>query len=412
MDVPGGLRSLEVVLTGSCNLRCSYCYQERHSRRMEWRTLRAAVDLLLRSPRPGTTLSFYGGEPLLEFDLMRRAVEHARASAPPGRAIRFEVFTNGLLLDREKAAFLAEHRVRTQISHDGLPPAQDLRGRGTFARLDEVLDLLRREQPEHWCRLVEVATTLTGANLRVLADSVDYFLRKGVRTIRLAPRLTPDPDWGPGSVVELARQLGRVYRASLVLWRLSGEVPFAPFRRARGRAAPQRLEGWMCAAPRGDALTVDVDGRVTGCVLLARSYQAPGRLDGLPERLGLGHVDRLDLAGRLPAYRRLLRRHGAFHGKGRMRSGYGPCASCRFRGDCFVCPASLPLAGAGARDVPDLLCAFNQVTASYRRAFLAATAQPPSSSSSSSHSRPTASATSGLSPSRSSIRDASMPHSR
>lgn len=372
MPPRGGLRSLEVVLTGSCNLRCSYCFQDRRSRRrMGWPTLCAAVDQLLRSPHAFPSLSFYGGEPLLEFDLMRRAVEYARAAAPPGREIRFDLFTNGLLLDRDKAAFLAEHRIRTQISHDGLPPAQDLRGRGTFARLDAVLDLLRRKQPGHWCERVEVGMTLTAANLPFLADSVDYFLRKGVRTVRLAPLITPDPDWGPGSAEELGRQMARVYRTSVLVLRLSGEVPFAPFRRVRGSPAPQRLDGWMCAAARGDALTVDVDGRVTGCVLLAPSYQRPGAWTDRVPRLSLGHVTSLDLARRLPGYRRLLRRQGTFWDKGRMHAGYGECRACRFRRECFVCPASVPPAGAaaGPRRIPDPACAFNRVALSYRRRF-------------------------------------------
>lgn len=370
-----GLRSLEAVLTAACNLRCSYCFQHRRSRRrMDWRTLRAAVDLLLRSPQPVITLSFYGGEPLLEFDLMRRAVEYAQRAASPSREIRVELFTNGLLLDREQAAFLAEQRVRTQISHDGLPPAQDLRGRGTFARLDALLDRLRQEQPGHWCECVEVGMTLSGANLPVLADSVDYFIGKGVRTVRLAPLVTSDPDWGPGSTEELDRQMARVYRTSLLVMRFSGEVPFVPFRRVRGNVVPQRLRGWMCAAARGDALTIDVDGRVAGCVLLAPSYQRPGAWGDLAARSSLGHVTSLDLARSLPAYRRLLRLQGTFAGKGRMRTGYGSCRTCHFRRECFVCPASVPLAGAslGLGRIPDSACAFNQVTLSYRRRFPAA----------------------------------------
>lgn len=366
------MRSLEVVLTASCNLRCRYCFQDRRPRgRMEWPVLRAAVDRLLASRGPRPTLAFYGGEPLLAFDLVRRAVEHARARAGPARAPRFELTTNGLLLDREKAAFLAEHEVRTQISHDGVEPAQELRARGTFLRLEEVLERLRREQPAHWCERVELGLTLSGANLPWLADSFDYFLALGVRTVRLAPLLTPDREWNAGSAAELDRQLARVYRTSLVVRRLTGDVPFAPFRRGGAGAVAQPPVGWMCAAARGSALTVDVDGSVTGCVLLARSYQAPGRMDGLPAKLGLGHVARLDLARRLPEYRRALRRHGAFSDKARKRTGHGRCAACSFRTECFVCPASIPLAGgpAGPRRIPDRLCEYNRVLLGYRRRF-------------------------------------------
>src|SRR5579862_9453936 len=113
------VRALEVVLTASCNLRCSYCYQNaKQGRRMEWDTLRAGLDIVLQSTPPEVKVVFYGGEPLLELPLIRRAVAHVEGTRSAGKRVAYVMSTNGMLLDEETASFLAEHRFQTQVSFD------------------------------------------------------------------------------------------------------------------------------------------------------------------------------------------------------------------------------------------------------------------------------------------------------
>jgi len=71
-----------LILTAQCNLRCSYCYQNaKGARSMSWDTLQASIDLALQSPSPRVELTFTGGEPLLELELIRRGVAHAQSRA-------------------------------------------------------------------------------------------------------------------------------------------------------------------------------------------------------------------------------------------------------------------------------------------------------------------------------------------
>lgn len=335
---------------------------------MPWEVLRAAVDVLLRSERREVELHFTGGEPLLEFDLLRRAVEHAETTRPPGKTLGFALSTNGTLLDGRRTAFLAGHRIRTQLSFDGVPAAQDLRGRGTFARLDGCLDLVRREQPAFFERDLAVALTLTARSLPVLAQSVDYFLEKRVRRLRLAPSVTRDPDWQPASEAELDRQLGRVFKASLLLYRRTGQVPVTLFQKT-GRREPRRSWLAACAAATGEVLTVDVDGQVSGCVRLAPSLRVPDASLGASAELG----SLLDpaFASRLDRWSRLGPRAALFRPSRRRHSAWGPCRRCTRRHDCFVCPLPADLeASAGDRDrVPDLVCAFHRISQRYRNRF-------------------------------------------
>jgi uncharacterized protein len=115
---------------------------------MRWATLRSALDLILDSARDSIGISFSGGEPLLEFPMMRRAVEYVERARPASTLIRYSVSTNATLLTEEIAAFLEEHRFQTQLSLDGAAGAQNLRAWGTSAALDRKLDRLRKRHAD------------------------------------------------------------------------------------------------------------------------------------------------------------------------------------------------------------------------------------------------------------------------
>ena len=195
----GSVRGVHVVLTAACNLRCAYCYQNAKAKQaMDWRTLRRAVDLLLSSKQREARLTFYGGEPLLRFDLVRRAVEYARKRTGGIPWPRFAMITNGTLLTSAVGAFLALHRVRTRISFDGVREVQDLRGRGTFRALDGLLGRLRRDHPAFFRDQVEIASVFSSRTIAHIAESFDYFLKEGVQEIAVSPITTRDAEWDGG----------------------------------------------------------------------------------------------------------------------------------------------------------------------------------------------------------------------
>jgi hypothetical protein len=216
-----------------------------------------------------------------------------------------------------------------------------------------------------------VAITLTAANLPALSESVAYFLRKGVRTVRISPRLTPDPDLHVGFLAELDRQMSRVLTTSLAHLRATGQVPVACLRRtADAPPDPAPYRGWTCGIVDGSSLCIDVDGEVTGCALLAASCQAfpPGPLAERLRPMRLGSILDDDLPRRLASQKAPARATGLFHRRERKRSPHGPCRRCASRRECRVCPLSAVYI-PGNRDpnlVPDLPCAFNRVAARYR----------------------------------------------
>ncbi|MDR3242311.1 MAG: thioether cross-link-forming SCIFF peptide maturase [Clostridiales Family XIII bacterium] len=116
-----------------CNMRCVYCFGDGGSfggvrSSLSEDTGRLAVDFLLEKSgaRKNLEIDFFGGEPLLNFEVIRRLVAYGREREQQyGKNIRFTVTTNGLLLDEEKEAYINEHMDNVILSIDGRPHVND-----------------------------------------------------------------------------------------------------------------------------------------------------------------------------------------------------------------------------------------------------------------------------------------------
>jgi uncharacterized protein len=208
-----------LFVTHRCNLRCRYCYNGRaFDRSMPWRTARRAVDFAFeQTPRGFLLLSFFGGEPLLESELLARVVAYAHAEAPRrGRPLFFSLATNATLLDARRLDLLAANRFRVQVSVDGCAEAHDANrryanGRPTWPRVSANLRRLVEAGLD-----VHVAGVVDPRNARLLARSFDALRALGVRQIHLAPNLRADwDDDGWAGLEEGLAALGDAWAASL-----------------------------------------------------------------------------------------------------------------------------------------------------------------------------------------------------
>lgn len=113
-----GMRSVMLMATYECQLRCLYCRVDRGPRRMDPALALRGADFLLSSKADRLVLNFFGGEPLLAWDLVRRTAEYAQARRA-GRSLRVNLTTNGMLLDAAKLAFLRGFDSHVHLSLDG-----------------------------------------------------------------------------------------------------------------------------------------------------------------------------------------------------------------------------------------------------------------------------------------------------
>lgn len=124
-------RRLIVLLTTACNLRCKYCF-ERHQKQqqhltMTRQTARHCIEYLINhSPEKVVELHFFGGEPLLNFPLIKYFVKLGNKLANKcDKSIRYLIVTNGTIITDESAKFFSNSDFRVQISIDGHQKAHD-----------------------------------------------------------------------------------------------------------------------------------------------------------------------------------------------------------------------------------------------------------------------------------------------
>lgn len=368
------IRNLSAVLTAECNLRCGYCYQNaKNPRRMNFQTLRRALDLALRSLRREVEFVFLGGEPLLEFPMIRRAVDYVQWRNRDRPRVTFGISTNGTLVTKEIASFLAENRFDTQLSFDGLREAQDIRGYGTFEKLDTMLDHLRTAHPEFYRANLRITLTVTPANLGYLAGSVEYFLGKGIGRISISPSICVDDSWSIGRIGEIEAQFEGVLTCSIRHRRRTGNVPLMVFENKFEDTSCRGGGGPMCGVVHGESLTVDVDGEVYGCAVFAGSYQCFGSrfLEESLDPLRMGGIADPAFPDRLESFPAATAEAALFHNKEAKYSSYGRCGECPYIALCTVCPVSIGhVPGNVDPDrVSDFCCAYYRTALRFRGMF-------------------------------------------
>lgn len=107
---------LILILTYKCNLNCTYCPTIKIDASMDWGVAKRSLDLFGRLKGDSYEIKFFGGEPLLEFDLIKKTVEYNEIF---DKTFEYELTTNGILLDDKKIEFFKKNDFKLHVSIDG-----------------------------------------------------------------------------------------------------------------------------------------------------------------------------------------------------------------------------------------------------------------------------------------------------
>ncbi|MBN1898321.1 MAG: radical SAM protein [Spirochaetes bacterium] len=108
---------LTLILTLKCNLACHFCPVKKKNVSLDFKTAKRAVDFFLSLKGKRKTIKLFGGEPLLEFDLLKKIVIYAKLKARDlKKQINFILPTNGIILDNEKLYFLRDQEIELVLS--------------------------------------------------------------------------------------------------------------------------------------------------------------------------------------------------------------------------------------------------------------------------------------------------------
>lgn len=188
------LRQLVFEVTDSCNLRCKYCgysdlysgYDERENFMFPFERAKMVIDYLFDFWCKGEVkgvirpimISFYGGEPLLNMEFIRKVIGYIESLPPIGKLFKYGMTTNAMLLDRYMD-FLVEKKFYTLISLDGDEKGQSYRvdhaGINSFNRVYKNIELLRGKYPDYFETNVNFNSVIHNRNG---VDSVCQFVKE------------------------------------------------------------------------------------------------------------------------------------------------------------------------------------------------------------------------------------------
>jgi len=272
---------LDLFLTDDCNCRCDYCFVGRPGKktRLSYPAAKRTVDYLLEEWERAEDLGIllFGGEPLLEFDLIRYIVEYAERRALSGApAIGWSMTTNGTLMTEPMMAFLAEHRIRYLLSLDGSQETHNLHrklknGIGSFNLLAKRLALMKSYQPWLGARV-----TPTPQTVRQLAQNVEELCHLGINQFIIG--MASGVSWPPDATASFIEQMLELYEIYLRRNTAGYYMRLTLFEKD-DLDEPQRdlTQVWGCGAGRR-RLCVNARGELYGCARLAALDNGRGGL--------------------------------------------------------------------------------------------------------------------------------------
>ena len=330
-------------LTQDCNLRCKYCYAPAKIKAsMTAETALKAVELAADLGQATACVSFFGGEPLLRFDLIRELVAHANeCGRRRDKRMYFRLSTNGTLLDEEKLRFCRDHHILFALSLDGDREAHNAQrifagGRGSFDALDARLPTILRYNPH-----TIVTSVITPPTVGRLRSSIEYMWGRGVRYFVHALDYT-HPDWTPAHLATLEQ--GYRELASFYLERVRAEERFhlSIFDEKLKTHARSPIELGQICDFGAKKMSIAPDGRIFPCVQFVSDR--PDAADYC-----IGHVD----TGLTPKRDELIRQN---------RTEREQCEGCALQGRCSnYCGCLNWQVNGNLTQVPGLLCAHEQM---------------------------------------------------
>ena len=185
-------KNVTLTLTANCNLSCVYCYEKHDDNKsMSFDTAKYILDSEFEGLKNDDyiTIDFFGGEPFLEFELIKKIVSYVREQNIKGRFLpryRFFATTNGTLIHGEIMNFLKAHKnFYLGLSLDGTKWMHDTNRCNSFDKID--LDFFVKTYPEQQAKM-----TISDFTLPYLADGIIFAHNKN---FKVACNLAYGIDW-------------------------------------------------------------------------------------------------------------------------------------------------------------------------------------------------------------------------
>lgn len=159
------INDVTLQVTQDCNFRCRYCLfannngiERVHKKvNMTWETAKKSIDFLYTHSKDSgiLTIAFYGGEPMLNFELIKNVVDYAE-NLFLTKKVKFRMTFNGSILTDQMMDFIVDHDFFISISFDGPEEIQDKHrkfnnsGKGTFNVVNDNIERLKKRYKKYF----------------------------------------------------------------------------------------------------------------------------------------------------------------------------------------------------------------------------------------------------------------------
>jgi len=335
-----------VVVTKRCNHLCIYCQAGSPELQdpiydMTEETARKTVDLIFQGPSPHVTIEFQGGEPLMNWDVIKFIINYVREKEKTSnKRAHFGVVTNLSLMTDEKFKFLADHDVSISTSLDGPEhvhnknrPFND--SKGSYQIVNGWLTKIKNYAKENKkIKPVGALPTLTKYSLNHIEEVVDEYIKQGIFSIHFRQLSY----LGKSSGKEKKETFGYTAEEFIAGWKRG--IDYILQKNKEGVSMMERMSVIILARILKDNPVSFLDFRSPcglGIGMISYFYNGNvytcevGRLLG-DEAFLLGTVD--------DSYEKIME-------KSRMKSfvaasvlDASPCDECVYKPYCGICPAS------------------------------------------------------------------------
>ena len=217
------MQSATIWLTKNCNLKCRYCYegQEKGKRKFAISDIATLISFIDREilesaesaeKKDKVIISFHGGEPLLEFQLMKYIIsELDNVAAKRNISIVYEVTTNGNVNESEFLEYIRNRGdFRISVSLDGKKEINDIYrvtkcGRSSFDRA-----FLFAKQLLEMDKHPRIRMTLTPQMVEYLYENIVFFVKEGFEMIVTVPDFF-DKKWERKHLIKMEEQLHKIF---------------------------------------------------------------------------------------------------------------------------------------------------------------------------------------------------------
>jgi uncharacterized protein len=337
---------LTLVLTHACNLGCPYCYMgEKFGRRMPREIGDKSLAWGFSQLHAGEEiqLGYFGGEPLMAFDLLQYFHGQAqKLAAEKSVKLVGAMTTNATLLTEERMQWMAANGVVVAVSLDGIKEAHDatrpfVGGKSSHDAVLKGLKIALKHAP-----LTEVICVIDPANVKHMFASTKFILEQGVRVLSLSMNYSAAWDEASMAVYEEQMQLvGNLFEerfaggSDIYIASIDGKIV--------GRLKQGLKECDRCAFGVGE-VAVAPSGNLYPCERLVGEDKDP--------RFQIGHIDRgIDKA--------------KIAGINQRRTTLDPvCAACEIKDRCMnTCGCSNFMSSGDEAQPGAALCVAEQINA-------------------------------------------------